>query len=644
MNKQSIITFFLIVLMSMTSTKSLAYDISVANSDGIIIYYNFANNHKELEVTFKGRDMYTGSNTYYSDYIKIPESVEYKGEKYTVTGIGYGAFNWSVVTEVTIPNTVTYINEYAFYKSYIKRITIPNSVKEIYNFAFYDCSMSSVIFGLGLTLIESRAFENAKIKKAIWLTNRPPSGYEQANGEINYVSNNQFTSLTNVVKYEFLSSYFGVDGIIYVPTSPSDRICDAVSCVYDESAAYTKIVPTVEYKGIKFNVRNIKPYLAHGNEHIKTLTVDNVVELPDYTFANCINLKNVTLGESISSIGKYAFADCTSLETIKIPDNVTILNEHIFDGCTSLKELKIGSKVKTIDNYAFSKCYSLASITIPMSVTKIYDSVFWQCKGLKKVIIADGEDKINLDYGGYAIINKRSLFSDCPLDYVYIGRDISYGTGNLWGYSPFYCNTTLREVKITDKETEISENEFQGCSNLQKITIGDGVTTIGYWAFSGCLSLNYFEFGSRLQTIGAEAFSDCTKLAKLVCRSTNPPACGSQALNDINKWECILYVPNGSLSSYKNAAQWKEFFFIEEGFANGISNVKVSDFLIHSKGNQLIINNVDEGTAILVYDQTGKLVGSSKASAETTIINTTLRSGDIGIVKIGDKSVKVLMK
>ena len=45
----------------------------------------------------------------------IPASVEYGGETYTVTGIGYQAFYFcSNLTSVTIPNTVTYIGEYAF--------------------------------------------------------------------------------------------------------------------------------------------------------------------------------------------------------------------------------------------------------------------------------------------------------------------------------------------------------------------------------------------------------------------------------------------------------------------------------------------------------------------------------------------------
>ena len=47
MNKQSFITILLTVLMSMTGAKAFAYDIAVANSDGITIYYNWANEEKQ---------------------------------------------------------------------------------------------------------------------------------------------------------------------------------------------------------------------------------------------------------------------------------------------------------------------------------------------------------------------------------------------------------------------------------------------------------------------------------------------------------------------------------------------------------------------------------------------------------------------
>ena len=107
------------------------------------------------------------------------------------------------------------------------------------------------------------------------------------------------------------------------------------------------------------------------------------------------------------------------------------------------------------------------------------------CLGVfSKAVMADSDEDLKLGSNG-----SQPLFSSCPLDYVYIGRNIIYGTESNYGYSPFYRNTTLREVRITDKETEISQNEFYGCTNLNNITIGDGVTTIGNWAFSGCQGL-----------------------------------------------------------------------------------------------------------------------------------------------------------
>lgn len=73
-----------------------------------------------------------------------------------------------------------------------------------------------------------------------------------------------------------------------------------------------------------------------------------------------------------------------------------------------------------------------------------------------------------------------------------------------------------------------------------------------------------------MKTIGNEAFSDCTAMTKLYSYAVTPPVCGTQALDDINKWSCELIVHEGSISAYQAADQWKEFFFI---LPNGIEDV-----------------------------------------------------------------------
>ncbi len=132
----------------------------------------------------------------------------------------------------------------------------------------------------------------------------------------------------------------------------------------------------------------------------------------------------------------------------------------------------------------------------------------------------------------------------------------------------------LSSVTIPNSVTSIGSSAFYNCTGLKYVTIGDGIEKIGNYAFSGCASLESFSFGTSLTTIGDEAFSDCTAMTKLEAKTHEPPVCGSQALDDINKWNCTLYVPIGREDAYKSADQWKEFFFIDGNIETGIENIE----------------------------------------------------------------------
>ena len=507
----------------------------------------------------------------------------------SMTSIGSSAFSGcSGLTSVSIGNSVTRIESYAFQNcSGIKSVTIPNSVTSIGGYAFASCnSLESVTIGSGVLSIGNNVFNNHRPDKVIWLTNTPPTGYTNAAGTVNYVANDQYTSLSNKTVYKFLSSTFEVDGVKYVPVSPSERTCDAIDCAYDESAEHVNIGATVEYKGVQMKVNQVHPYACYNNQFIKDIKLgcagdigqyafyncqeatsveaNNIGAIGDYALSSCKKMQIATLGNEVTGIGQYAFSGCSQLQGIVIPNSVSTIGQYAFRNCSSMTQAKIGSGVSLIDTYAFSGCSSIPMIEIPQSVTKINNYVFSGCTALKDVYIANRNTILTLGSNG-----SSPMFADCPLDSVYIGGNISYSTGSNYGYSPFYRNTSLRSVTITDEETEISANEFYGCTNLKNVRIGDGVTTIGNWAFSGCASLDYFAFGSSLETIGQEAFSDCTAITSISSKTATPPTCGSLALDDINKWTCTLYVPEGTLAAYQEADQWKEFFFVEAGSEGG---------------------------------------------------------------------------
>ena len=146
--------------------------------------------------------------------------------------------------------------------------------------------------------------------------------------------------------------------------------------------------------------------------------------------------------------------------------------------------------VKEIRKFAFSGCSALTSITIPNSITSVGVSAFDDCTSLKTLRFEDGAKTLNLAYkqSDNPYLNHRGLFYDCPLDTLYLGRNISYTANEYYGYSPFYFSP-LKSITISDSVTSIRKYAFYNCNNLTSVTIPSSVTGIGEGAFEYCVNL-----------------------------------------------------------------------------------------------------------------------------------------------------------
>ena len=145
--------------------------------------------------------------------------------------------------------------------------------------------------------------------------------------------------------------------------------------------------------------------------------------------------------------------------------------------------------VKTIGAGAFDECTKLKTLTIPASVTSIGNFAFNGCTGLSVLRLEDGEETLTLGYNkydddSYRGWEGRGLFRDCPLESLYLGRNIEYADYNdksseapchYYGYSAFANISTLTTVNVN-------------------VPTGLNSFTIGKYAFKGCTGINNATF------------------------------------------------------------------------------------------------------------------------------------------------------
>ena len=123
------------------------------------VYFQIDNG--EAEATFKTYGMPNYGSSIVGTLI-IPDSVEYDGDWYPVTSIGYEAFHHSYyIDTVVLPNTITEIKQEAFIAcSNLVSVAIPNSVTTLGWCSFASChSLTDLTIGESVTTIGQQAFD-----------------------------------------------------------------------------------------------------------------------------------------------------------------------------------------------------------------------------------------------------------------------------------------------------------------------------------------------------------------------------------------------------------------------------------------------------------------------------------------------------
>lgn len=168
---------------------------------------------------------------------------------------------------------------------------------------------------------------------------------------------------------------------------------------------------------------------------VKKVVVERgITSLGQNAFWGCENLAEVTLPDTLTSIGHYAFRG-NSLTSIAIPESVTEIGSGAFSECETLASVNLPGGLTEISDILFEDCTNLTSIEIPKGVTRIGESAFYGT-GLTELTIPEGVTAI-----GYGFIFGTSITS------ITLPASLTE-----WGWG-IYANRNLTDVTILCEAT-----------------------------------------------------------------------------------------------------------------------------------------------------------------------------------------------
>lgn len=233
-----------------------------------------------------------------------------------------------------------------------------------------------------------------------------------------------------------------------------------------------------------------------GNPYLQQITLpDTVQTLGNRAFAGCDALTSVT-APGVQSLGAQVFADCGALCGITAAPVLTAAGEGAFSGCASLKAVRFDGLTALPAN-CFSGCTALANAQLP-DVTVIGESAFLNCQALRA---PDLRWDLLTEIGNAAFSGCTALTGEIPLPALQtLGEGVWLG------------DAALLAVYLPERITALPASSFCGCSGLMLLSL-PGVTKIGADALAlGKKNFDGFRLNmpfDKITSVGTSAFSGC---------------------------------------------------------------------------------------------------------------------------------------
>gem|GEM_PF-5545483 len=208
-------------------------------------------------------------------------------------------------------------------------------------------------------------------------------------------------------------------------------------------------------------------------------------------------IERIVLEEGITAVGDHAFADLTQVRDVSLPQSLRSIGTDAFRGC-AVTEVTLPAGLTELGG--FRGCGKLTSINVPETVESVGIRAFEDCGSLRALSLPDGVRSV----GFYA------FGGTCGIETLYLPDSVVACSGG----EAFFGNPSVRAIRFPAGTIRVDHNAGNLCSQCTALTdIWLPVMLCGLRGadFSGCTALTDIWFGGTEEQwadAGGTAFTD----------------------------------------------------------------------------------------------------------------------------------------